>query len=117
MASNFVHTETIEALASGGSPELGSSRDIAGTFGLVATLDVVTISGATGTFDVKLQHSPDGNTWYDIPSGAFAQVTSVTGDETLTFPDGTLYRFVRTHSTVAGGDRAFTANVHMEGRS
>lgn len=117
MASNFTHTESVSALDSVGSPHEGSPRDVAGTFGMVATLDVKTISGTTGTLSVKMQHSPNNSDWYDIPSGAFADVTSVTGDETLTFPEGTLYRYVRPYAEVDIPDRDFTFDVHMEGRS
>lgn len=102
--------------AFGDSPVTGSVSDIAGTFGMVVGLNVPTIGGTTGGLDVKLQHSPDKVTWFDIPGGTFAQITGANVPETLEFPDGTLFRFVRQFATI-GGDRNYVWDVHYEGRA
>ena len=39
-------------------------------------LDATHNGGTTPTMDVKLQHSSDGSTWFDVPSAAFTQITT-----------------------------------------
>ena len=41
---------------------------------LLLELIAVYNSGTTTTLDVKLQHSSDGSTWFDVPDAAFTQV-------------------------------------------
>lgn len=41
------------------------------------------VSGTTPTLDVKLQTSPDGTAWADLPNGAFTQVTTSDSNQAL----------------------------------
>lgn len=80
--------------------------------GAVAVLSVSQVLGTLPTLDVKLQHSTDDSVWVDIPSGAFAQKTAVTGvtAQYLSVP-GTINRYVRAVWTIAGTTPSFTFNV------
>jgi hypothetical protein len=69
-------------VASAGRTSSGDSGTLSGDYGpyaeIVAQLNVTAHVGATGTLDVKIQHSVDsGATWDDLMS--FAQVTTSDG--------------------------------------
>lgn len=116
MALNFQHSDVLTGKGQADDDQT-TAFDIGGAFAVVTTLDVITITGASGTLDCKLQFSPDNENWYDVPSGAFAQVTGTTGDETLQLTTGALYRYIRLDYQIGAGDRAYDFNLHAEGRS
>lgn len=82
--------------------------------GAIAVLSVSRVLGTLPTLDVKLQHSTDDSVWVDIPSGAFAQKTAVTGvtAQYLSIP-GTINRYVRAVWTIAGTTPSFTFNIAL----
>lgn len=78
----------------------------------IAYLNVTAATGTTPSLTVKLQDSPDGVTWYDIPSGAFTAATAV-GTQRLTVSNiGPLLRAV---STVTGTTPSFTVDLQLAG--
>src|ERR1041384_1685727 len=63
----------------------GTATDISGTnaTGCVGFLNVTAQAGTNPTLDVKIQDSPDGTLWFDVPGLTFTQVTASTGQQTL----------------------------------
>ena len=116
MALNFQHTDSLTGKGEDDDAQTVAS-DIGGAFAIVATLDVSAIAGSSGTLDVKLQHSPDNQNWYDIDGAAFAQKTGTIGDETLELTTGAYYRYIRADYEIGAGDRTYDFAVHFEGRS
>lgn len=55
------------------------------------------------TCDVKLQDSPDGTTWTDVPGAAFAQITAAAaGQQAIEVDIDKLQPRVRLYATMAG---------------
>jgi hypothetical protein len=75
---------------------------------------VTAITGTTPTLDVKIQESPDGTDWYDVPSFATAQFTT-TGSESVRLTVGTkLAEKVRVVWTIGGtASPTATFSVHL----
>jgi len=57
-------------------------------------------SGAGGTFDCKIQESTDGTAWTDIAGAAFAQATTGSGFQVITFDRA--QRYLRNYNTIQG---------------
>lgn len=116
MSLNFQHSDSLSGKGQSDDAQT-VGFDLGGAFAVVATLDVTSISGSSGTLDIKVQHSPDNANWYDVASGAFAQVTGSTGDETLSLTTGAYYRYMRFDYQIGAGDRTYGFTLHAEGRS
>lgn len=71
--------------------------------------NVTAASGTTPTLDIKIQDSPDGSTWYDVPSFANTQFTT-TGSERKAAPNvgEKLGPFIRLVWTLGGTSPDFT---------
>ncbi len=85
----------------------------AATKDLIGYLNVSAINAAT-TLDVKIQHSPDNSTWFDLGS-AFTQLVGVTGNETVVISGGS-YQWVRMSATLAGAtqDATFVCELYYD---
>jgi len=60
-------------------------------------------AGSSPTLDVKLTHcDTSGGTYTDVPSGAFAQVTTVAGVQALAVDLDTVKRYVKVVGTLGG---------------
>jgi len=72
-------------------------------------------NGASGTVDVKLQHSDNNSTWSDVPSGAFTQITESNDNATYekTYTGGKQY--LRAVATVATAACDFGVNIIRSG--
>lgn len=82
------------------------------TGGCTAQLHVSTVSGTTPSLTVKIQGSPDGTTWTDIPGMTFAAVTTPNQAQRLVVPNGvSVPAQVRTNWTVSGTSPSFTSMV------
>ena len=85
---------------------------------LVAYLSVTAASGTSPTLDVKIQDSPDGNTWYDIGSGTgsgtglFVQATAAT-TQVKDITTRNFGRYIRAVNTVGGTTPSFTFSVQV----
>ena len=91
----------------------GGTRNLNGTnaLGVIVYLNVTAQAGTNPTLDVKLQDSPDGSIWFDVPGGAFTQVTAATGQQTLV-PTRGLGNYMRAVATVGGSSTpTFTFSV------
>ena len=76
-------------------------------------VNVTAASGGTPTLDVKVQDSPDGITWYDVPSLATAQFVT-TGSEAVRITVGTkLAEKVRLDWTISGTGPSFTFTADL----
>lgn len=81
--------------------------------GFVAYLNVSVLSGtASPTLNIKFQDSPDGVTFYDVPSAAFTAVTTVSTQRLVVSPVGD---FIRVVSTVTGTTPSFTTSLQIAG--
>lgn len=62
----------------------GTANDISGAnaTGAVGFLNVTAQAGTSPTLDVKIQDTPDGTIWFDVPGLTFTQVTASTGQQT-----------------------------------
>lgn len=87
----------------------GSSVDgSAGTTnGGVAHLHVTAASGTSPTLDVVVEHSTNNSAWSTVAT--FAQATGVTAERVAVA--GTVHRYLRAKSTVAGTNPSFTIAV------
>ncbi len=72
-------------------------------------LNVSAASGTIPTLNVKIQDSPNGTDWYDLPSMAFTQATGVTSQR-LSFA-GPLGLYVRAVQTIGGTTPSFTYSL------
>ncbi len=99
-----------EAITAG----LNSSALAVGDFnGVIAYLDVTSVSGTTPSMTVTMQDSPDGNTWYNIPSGAFTAVTAAGTQRLLLSNCG---QYIRASIAVTGTTPSFTTNLQVVGQ-
>jgi hypothetical protein len=91
-----------------------STPTLAGGYGgVIAYLNVAAASGTSPSLAVKLQDSPDGVTWYDVPSGAFTAATAV-GTQRLSVA-GPLGNYVRASYAATGTTPSFTFDVQLSG--
>lgn len=105
----------VSSLMSGVFTTTGNGPTVQGvpTGNSVAYLNATVVSGTTPSLTVTLMDSPDGVTWYAIPSGAFAAVTA-TGQQRLVLPAG-LGPFVRASYAISGTTPSFTVTVTVAG--
>lgn len=76
-------------------------------------VNVSAASGASPTMTVKLQESPNGTDWYDVPSLNTAEFIT-TGTESVRIAVGTkLAEKVKLVWTVGGATPAFTFTAHL----
>lgn len=87
----------------------GDSTEVGEFPSVVAFLNA---SAVTGTLDVKLQDSPNGTDWYDIPNGAFTQATAA-GTQRLSVSDIGMH--LRAVATVGGTTPSVTATLSVVG--
>jgi len=67
---------SLATISRGAGAVNGTTVDAAGYDEILVLLDAGT-NQATGTADVKIQHSVDDSTWNDLASAVFTQVTTV----------------------------------------
>ncbi len=78
------------------------------TGGWAAQMHVSSVSGTTPSLAMKLQGSPDGTTWTDIPGGGFVAVTASNNAQRLSFPNGTsVPAQIRANWTITGTTPSF----------
>jgi hypothetical protein len=75
---------------------------------LVAYLNVTAVTGEAPTLNVKIQDSPDGTTWYDVPSATFTEAAATTTERKVFTNVGD---YIRAVATIAGDTPAFTFTV------
>ncbi len=104
-------------LASAARTTSGNSNSVETQFfrELIAFLNVTVISGTTPTLDVKFQDSQNGTDWIDVPSGAFAQITTTTGLRRLVLP--AVGPYVRAVYTIAGTTPSYTFDLVLTGKN
>lgn len=104
--------ERLINLANQGAATVNGTATEAGEFAsLVAYLNVTAVTG-TPSLAMKLQDSPDGVEWYDIPSGAFAAATAV-GKQRITVSN--IGDFIRAVAVVSGTTPSVSATVDVVG--
>lgn len=76
---SFRQSDVVTLHASGAESADANSASVhvGGYAEAIAALDVSAEVDPGSTLDIKFQTSPDGSSWYDLPTGAFAQVTGV----------------------------------------
>lgn len=80
--------------------------------GWAAQLHVSTVTGTTPSLAMKLQGSPDGTTWTDLPGGAFNAVTASNNGQRLVMPNGTAVpAMIRANYTITGTTPTFLTAV------
>lgn len=79
-----------------------------GNFYVIATT-------VTTSLALKIQGSPDGTNWVDLPTGAFASIT-VPGTFILEWPGGlhTLPQFIRAVATTVGATTTYRVDADLE---
>lgn len=91
----------------------GSTVDLQGYNSAMVTVitNTVTAADGTNTITFKLQDSPDGSTWTDVPIGGFtgsalinatSQANTIIGSLGYTPTAGAAQRYLRIVATVAG---------------
>lgn len=105
--------QTTTVLTGTQTASVTSSAVSAGDFpSFVAYLNVTAAAGTTPTLDVSFQDSPDGTTWYDIPSAAFTQATAASRGRLVVTGVGPYLRAV---ATIGGTSPSFTFTVEVAG--
>lgn len=100
------------ALTNQGAATVNGEKVETGEFAsLVAYLNVTAVGG-TPSLAMKLQDSPDGVEWYDVPNGAFAAATAV-GKQRLVVSN--IGDFVRAVATVSGTTPTVSGTVDVVG--
>lgn len=72
------------------------------------------VSGTTPTLDVKIQDSPDGTTWTDVPGAVFAQAVAPVIQKINVDMNAAAARY-RAVATIGGTTPSFTFGVQMFG--
>jgi hypothetical protein len=88
----------------------GTAVSTSGNTGIVVYLKVTAVTGETPTLNIKLQDSPDGTNWYDVPSATFTEATGVTTERKVFTNIGD---YIRAVATIAGTTPAFTFTVKV----
>jgi uncharacterized phiE125 gp8 family phage protein len=91
----------------------GVSVDVLG-YSVVVNL-ISWTNGASGTVDVKLQHSDNNSTWADVASGAFTQVTESNDNATYEKTYTGTKQYLRAVATVATAACDFGVNIIRSG--
>ena len=101
------HTGT--ETASGNSPTFAT-----GNMGTVALfVNVTARSGTLPTLTVGIQHSPDGNVWYDFPNLTTTAINSVTSMSVMLPVSAPLSDYVRCVWTIGGITPSFTFTADL----
>lgn len=88
----------------------GPSGDmLAGDGPCFALQQVGTVSGTAPTLAGKIQESPDGTTWSDIPNATFTTVTASGNYQAITFER--TQRYLRYVGTIGGTSPSFALAV------
>ncbi len=87
----------------------GSTVEVSG-YDVLVNLDAGAC-GASGTVDVKLQESEDDDTWSDVVSGSFTQVTEANDNAIQEKAYTGLYRYIRAVATVGTAACSFSVSV------
>lgn len=77
-------------------------------------VEVSAVSGTSPTLDVKLQTSPDGASWFDLPGGALAQITA-SGNYALKVAN--FGRFIRVAYSIGGTTPSFAFKATFVGKT
>lgn len=88
----------------------GDSFDLGEYNNAIIYLDITAAGGTSPTLDVKLQTSHDGQTWFDLPNGAFSQKTG-TGKDVLQVGSN-FGRYVRVDFAIGGSSPSFTFTIN-----
>lgn len=75
---------------------------------------VTAASGTNPTLAIKVETSPDNATWFDLPGGAFAQITGA-GQYALKIDN--FGKYIRLAYTLGGTNPSFTFSVHFVGKT
>lgn len=89
-----------------------SSVQVGNYNGLVAYLNCSAVSGSSPSAAIKLQDSPDGVTWYDIPSATFTAVTAAVQQRLVVSNVGSNVRAV---VTITGTTPSLTFDLTVAG--
>jgi uncharacterized phiE125 gp8 family phage protein len=92
---------------------VGTAVDVLG-YGVIVNLNCGT-NGASGTVDVKLQHSDDNVTYTDVTSGAYTQVTEATDNATFEKAYTGGKQYLRVVATVATATCDFGVDIIKSG--
>jgi hypothetical protein len=114
----FMLTNPLSVLTATGTGAIGNglldntTNGGATTGGWTAQIHVSSVSGTTPSLAMKLQGSPDGTTWTDLPGGAFNAITAANQAQRLVAVNGTATPSqIRTNWTISGTTPSFTAMV------
>ncbi len=89
------------------------AQEVEGYSNVVAYLNVTNVAGTlTPTLNVKLQDTVDGSTWYDVPNGAFAEITTAGQRRLLANNTG---RKVRAVAAIGGSGPSITFDLQIVG--
>lgn len=106
--------QTITATQNGSAVDLGPHRQA-----VMVTVQTGDITGASTTYDLKIQGSADGSTgWADITGAALTQMTENDDNKIACIDvktEGASQRYIRLVSTLAGGTPSltFSAVAHV----
>jgi len=89
----------------------GSAVQVAG----YSALAILTAGVCSGSLSVKLQHSDDTSTWFDVTVGAFITITGGNDNATYELAYTGTKRYLRAVATVTGGACAFGVSVILGG--
>lgn len=92
--------------------ENSSAVQIVDFNGVIAYLNITAASGTDPSMTVTMQDSPDGVTWYNVPSGAF---TAATGTGTQRLVLANVGPYVRASVSVSGTTPSFTTSLQVTG--
>lgn len=94
VVSNF----TVNATGALGSP---ATIAVGGFTEVLVYLTVANApTGTSPTLDVKVQYSPDGNTWFDGASSSFTQITGASTPNVLKLTS--IGEYIRVFATIGG---------------
>lgn len=93
----------------------GSSSTFAtGNMGVIALfVNITAKSGTLPTLIVGIQHSPDGNVWYDVPNLSTTSLNSVISASVMLSTMTPLSDYVRCSWTIGGANPSFTFTADL----
>jgi hypothetical protein len=115
IANAVVVEETILASAARTSSGNSGEVDVSNYIEALVFLKSGAGTGTSPTLDVKLQVSPNGSDWYDLPNGAFTQVTTSASSQVKQISN--LGRRLRVAYTIGGTSPSFTFEVRLAGKN
>lgn len=107
MTTNF-HSSSAETTSGSSSVLDAPGLGVGGLF-----VNTTTVSGTLPTMVVKIQHSPDGSTWYDVPGLATTTISSVIGVSVILSTLTPLSDHIKAVWTLGGSNPSFTFTVDL----